>query len=325
MFQPVLHTIKRLTRLIIFHLQQYRNWFAWKWLPAVWGPVLGMSKLAVDYPDVSALWFLLTYLYIGLAGAWTLGCWLASDLLHSFNPDKWKPRLKKRATPRAWQKFKYLKFGGVVAILFASIVVGSIVRWIQAKDEIRKEQEIIAKQEAALQEELKQLKGRLLPANEPMPSHSCGQIGPNELAVFIGSNTFITHKFPQTILEISGKRILVVDKMTDGSISVSLDIRSRDGRIIARLHDGEFVINPQNYLDGIPRKDRSSLTVTDQNGMQVLDMRYINSQAIKINTVLKYPGMEPLRFDEGGTRWGGFTMGGACLRNIGGGFIAIDQ
>jgi hypothetical protein len=211
----------------------------------------------------------------------------------------------------------------LIILGFAAYAGG--VRWMQVQIWERKAQEEITKQEEALRQELKQLKGRLYPANEPMPSHRCGPIEPNDLVIFIGSHTFITHRFPQTILKIKGQKVLVVDKGADGSIIISLDVLSRDGRIIATLRDGEFIINPQNYLDAIPRKDRSSLTVTDQNGIQVLDVRYINDQAMKINTVLAYPDMEPLRFNEDGAIRGGLLIKGMCARNVGGAFISLDR
>jgi len=283
-----------------------------------------MLKLASDYTTAADLWFFLTYLYVGLATVWTLVFWVSTEWLQKKNPGRWKRPRNRRITPGDWRTFNGLKWGGIILVLAGALFVASIARWMQVQEWERKFQEATKKQEEALRQELQQLKGKLYPANDPMPNHRCGPIEPNDLVIFIGSNTFIAHKFPQTILEIKGKKILAVDKGVDGSVVVSLDVLSRDGRIIARLRDGEFIINPQNYLDAIPRKDRSSLTVTDQNGTQVLDMRYINSQAIKINTVLAYPDMEPLKFNEGGTTWGGLSIKNMCARNVGAALIGLD-
>lgn len=57
-----------------------------------------------------------------------------------------------------------------------------------------------------------------------------------------------------------------------------------------RLDEGGFIVNRNNYLE-MKRPNRSTLVVVDQYGTEVLNMRYINEKALKINGLLAYPGL----------------------------------
>ncbi|MBU6481161.1 MAG: hypothetical protein KGS09_11525, partial [Nitrospirae bacterium] len=80
-----------------------------------------------------------------------------------------------------------------------------------------------------------------------------------------------------------------MDKHQDGSLAMSVELRSNDGKIIVRVERGEFTINPNNYFKKY-RKDRSSLEVIDQNGKSILNLRFFNPRAMWINASL--PGVE---------------------------------
>lgn len=60
------------------------------------------------------------------------------------------------------------------------------------------------------QELAESLTEKLLPASDPMPNNPCtrGQIDPEDLLLFIGSNTFVTHTFPHTVLKINNDDIV---------------------------------------------------------------------------------------------------------------------
>lgn len=159
-----------------------RKLFDWKWFLLVCGPASTMIGFGLNNTlEQASLWFILAYFFSCLACVWTIISWLSSDFLRFKNPGIGNRAHRKRAKPIDWRNFYRIKWGGAGFILLVFLVGMMGVRWIQAKTEDIKAQEEIKKQQVALDEELKRSKGRLYPANEPMPSHRCGPIEPNEL------------------------------------------------------------------------------------------------------------------------------------------------
>jgi hypothetical protein len=149
-----------------------------------------------------------------------------------------------------------------------------------------------------------QLKGRLTPASDPTPPNMCAAPAKGEVIIFIGSNgnTAKVHKFPHVVLFLrSLGPVLSVDREKDESIDIIMDVRSTDGKIIARLNRDGFVVNQNNYLE-MKRPDEHSLIVVDQYGTEVLNVRYLNRQAIKLTGVVNYPGRGPINLDFIGPR-----------------------
>jgi hypothetical protein len=77
-----------------------------------------------------------------------------------------------------------------------------------------------------------------------------------------------------------------------------VDIRSSDGKIIARLDGNGFVVNEHNSL-AMKRVDLSSLIVEDEYGREVLNARYLNPHAFRLTGVLQYPGVGPIHIPLG--------------------------
>jgi len=226
--------------------------------------------------------FVMAYVLSVSGGIWTLGYYFYSDSRKKRANTVVKLRdaarkheaaqkvISKYNRARAWH---YCKEIGTYAGVF--LATGAFLFWLYLGQE---------------EYELSLLEGKLYPANEPTPSHSCGKIEDTEIIVFLGTNAAITKIFPHTILKIKGKERLMVNKEPDGSLAITLDVFSQDGRIVTRIEDGKFLINPNNALPN-KRKDASSLQVFDQYGTQVLNMQYLNRQAIWIDAVLHYPGI----------------------------------
>lgn len=293
-------------------LRLFPKIFKWKYFVVVWGSVLTLVGLAGDdWLDASRIWFAIAYLLGIMASVWTALTWLYSDLLKTKSPLYGNRARRRRATPADIQTYKRIKWGGVVAVGIGWLCFTAIVVAIQIKQEKKMAQAEQARQMSELQEELKQLNGRVYPASDPTPEHRCGQVGKDDLIVFAGSNVSISNKFPHTILRVKGKDVLTVDKGGDGSLLISFDVLDREGKVIAQLRDGKYTLGPQRILP-VPRKDRHSLTVIDEYGTEVLDLRYINPHTAMINAVLVYPDREPLRLNETGIRYGGFSMSGYC-------------
>ncbi|MGC2098710.1 MAG: hypothetical protein WA646_19400 [Candidatus Sulfotelmatobacter sp.] len=149
------------------------------------------------------------------------------------------------------------------------------------------------------QEELAQaLNGRLLPANEPTPANSCHQGSDTSVVVMLGNesqyNAALVDRFPHVVFKSRSGAMLSLDRQGD-SLVVNLDIKSADGKIIARLNQDGFSINRSNYFE--MKKDKSSLVVFDEYGAQVLRVRYLNPRAISIDGI-PVPG-HPLSLPRG--------------------------
>jgi hypothetical protein len=135
------------------------------------------------------------------------------------------------------------------------------------------------------------LNGSLIPGKEPTPKTSCGDIPAGGALLTLGSedqhNGSIVTKFPHIVL--ASRRngvdspVVTLDRDIKGTIFVLLDIRSRDGRIIARMDSDGFVVNRNAYLE--MKKDKNSLKITDEYGAEVLNVRYLNRSAISVSGV----------------------------------------
>lgn len=208
---------------------------------------LALAMLAfASTTEPTELWFALTYLFLFVSFIRWIYIYLHSN---SF----------KRLFGWAW---KLGCFIGIIGICVASIFV---VRLVQVGIELKKEE------------------GKLYPADDPIPKNGCSGIAKDTSSfLFMGSETAIINKFPKTLIRKLGNDILVLDKNKDGSLAISLDVRSKNGDIIVQMIRGEFTINQTNRFK-MERGDRSSLKVNDQKGNIALDVKYFNPRAIWIN------------------------------------------
>ena len=68
------------------------------------------------------------------------------------------------------------------------------------------------------------------------------------------------------------------------------------GGIVARLERNVFTAaNPAAHIG---RPDKSNLIVFDERGTKVLDVQFLNPQAVKITGILRYPGVDPIIISE---------------------------
>ena len=134
------------------------------------------------------------------------------------------------------------------------------------------------------------LTGKLVPASDPMPENQCSPLEKDQVMMFLGDKSaHAVTTFPHTILRIAGKDVVSIDRSLTGALTILLEIRGEDSRIIARLNKGGFVINRNNELQ-ITRPDKSSLIIEDQYGVEVLNVRYLNRQAFRLTAFLHYLG-----------------------------------
>jgi len=80
-----------------------------------------------------------------------------------------------------------------------------------------------------------------------------------------------------------------MDRNHSGAIAISADIYDADKKLIARLKNNQFVVNP-NKVSSMPlRPDQSTLIILDEQGREVLKARYLNAHAFKITGILTIP------------------------------------
>jgi hypothetical protein len=135
------------------------------------------------------------------------------------------------------------------------------------------------------------LNGKLVPANDPIPDTYCRSPLPsNSVLVMIGDesqhNASLVSRFPHTVYANEFGPVVSIDRSTDGSIAVLLDIRTSDKKLVARLNRDGFVVNRNNYLE--MKHDKSTLQIIDEYGDEVLYVRYNNGQTISVRGVLHY-------------------------------------
>jgi hypothetical protein len=156
-----------------------------------------------------------------------------------------------------------------------------------ANESLRKFGDVIQKEQDLFQheEELAEaLRGKLVPGNDPTPANNCPAPQAGEIVLMLGNegqhNAALVSQFPHVVL-LSNSRGPIVSLERDGNlIAVLLDMRSDDGKIIARLDSNGWVVNRNNVLSS--NKDTHSLEVLDEYGSEVLLIRYLNPQAISI-------------------------------------------
>lgn len=242
-----------------------------------------VSALAVAGWDLIQIHsFTLAYICFIAAAFCGVGLWLTSAFLR-----RWEPKQVAKASKRKFKKdpvgqaklarrnYWSLKYG-MLAVIF--VVLVAVLAWVYNRRE---------------EYELSLVYGILIPANDPLIHHSCGQVPQEALLIFLGGITSYTTEFPHTVIEVHGIPRLVLDRKPDNSVAISVDILDSDGKIIVELDENRFTVNPHNYFK-LVRKDRSSLSVFDDYKNEVLTVRYLNERAIWMNGILRYPGAPPI-------------------------------
>src|ERR1700733_7593142 len=144
--------------------------------------------------------------------------------------------------------------------------------------------------------------GFLSPADEASPDNACADplSGKRPLPpgmppplkggflLIVGGSAAYATDFPVNVIKINADNLVVLDSV-DGQIAVSAKRTSRDGRIVAELKRNQWFVNPNNYFRK-EHPDKHSLVVFDQEGVEVLNVRFINRTTIRLLGVLYYPG-----------------------------------
>lgn len=234
--------------------------------------------------------FVLGMLALTFAGVWGIAAWLVSEELEKRKPSR--PRKPKYTALQGYRQARVRYFFWKLSIP-AAIVFMLVLSGVFANN--KREKKI-----------LKELHGVLLPDHDPDLEGPCKPEG-NQLAIRIGSNSVTTDSFPLTVIKAGGIPVLTMDRLPDGRISTTLDVRDQDGKIIVRLDKEGFVVNPNNYLS-VRRPDKSSLEVIDQYGNEALKARYRNRRFFDITARINSNGRT--------IDLGNLMVSGTCVYNF---------
>jgi hypothetical protein len=190
----------------------------------------------------------------------------------------------------------------------------------QQQEQNREFSAILAKQQQLFerqQEFTEFLTGKLLPASDPMPSTSCAPnlLRPGDVLLLLGKSTFIADTFPHTILRVSNRNVLSIDRTTSGSFTLSVDVRGADNVEVFRLdRDGFRAASGVHML----RPDKSTILFEDAYGKELMRARFLNPSAFSLSGSL-----DNLNFT--GRRWPIVLSPNLCLVHRGLGVDVVIQ
>jgi hypothetical protein len=222
-----------------------------------------------------------TYACVIISGLWSLACWFGSDFL------KEKRKQLRRSDhvgfmPRPPES--KTRFALWLWIIPALIVVATVGLCLYVRSDQTKK-------------ELTENNGSLIPASEPTPDNACSHnptLKKDDYLVLLGKEAAFFRTFPHTVIAVHRTVPLLwftLDK--DGGIEVNADIHSPDMKLVAKLRQNHFDINP-NEIFKKERPDFSTLSITDAYGNSVLNVRFINPHTLSVTGVLFYPGVAPI-------------------------------
>jgi hypothetical protein len=140
-------------------------------------------------------------------------------------------------------------------------------------------------------------KGVLVPDNLPRPSTSCGNIPSDNTVIILGNSAIYgLIEYPYDIIRIAGESILSIDKRKN-KYFISAKTFSSDGRIVAKIENNEFIINPNNYFHK-KGTTKHRFVVYDQQDRKVTDIHLLNSKAIKVLGIFTPRNRYPIFIEE---------------------------
>jgi hypothetical protein len=170
----------------------------------------------------------------------------------------------------------------------------------------------------------------LIPANEPIPEmFGAGKpdeklglslrhvtVEKGEMVVFLGPFAVSTPQQSFTVLRLYDKDVLKIFKSKNG-ISVTADIWSPDGKIMADIVSNKFHVNINNTAYS-ERPDPHTLIVKDEKKVTVLSVRYLNPDTVKITGVFRGDGKYPVIISDDLMIYGPFHQGKSIALHLGG-------
>ena len=129
------------------------------------------------------------------------------------------------------------------------------------------------------------------------------------MALYLGNTVSVITAFPHVVFRVHGDDVLVIERDSSG-VLVSFQAFDDRGKIVVRLARNQFVA--VSLASHVERPSQSNLIVFDDQGTKVLDVQFLNPQAIKITGILRHPGAEPIVISEKYLGIGGAISPPAC-------------
>ena len=161
---------------------------------------------------------------------------------------------------------------------------------------------------------VKALKGLLLPGDEPDPPVACPNVPSNALKVFLGDSLASTTADELTVLKIKGIDVLSLRRTSNG-VAILAKVFSEDGKVVAQIVDNRLYVNPGNFLR-IDNPDSHSLAVYDLHQRQVLAIRYLNPQSVRVVGIFQLPERAPVVISENEFLVGTNRLLHVCLSEV---------
>lgn len=156
---------------------------------------------------------------------------------------------------------------GVFLFLFATVVYGSVVTYRRN-----------------YQRELDSNEGALIPAGDPPPLSTC-PVPPGVFTIYSGRGAFWTNERTQVVVGNEQYTLLSVGR-SDRGISVDALIYDEQQNLVARIVENKFIVGQTAFHR--ERPDRSTLIVEDRKGIEVLNVRLANQNAVVVRTAVLY-------------------------------------
>lgn len=122
--------------------------------------------------------------------------------------------------------------------------------------------------------------GRIYPDSIDVSDAACAP--KDSVLLFAGSNNIQLTQFPYLFLIIDGDPIIVVDKQSDGALTIKYLLLNDDNeQNLARIDDSEFWINPSIQRFMVPRRDR--LVIADHSGHPALNLAFLNPTHLSLS------------------------------------------
>jgi hypothetical protein len=136
--------------------------------------------------------------------------------------------------------------------------------------------------EARLEKFLSANPADIVADTKPSPIGACPNRGDNKAVnLFLGATAFGNSRLPFVALKIGGKKIIDLDTDEHNNLYVTLDIRAADGTLLTRVIKNKITIN-KSFTFQMERDDVHSFVVFDSKGYEVLNISYLNRNAIQI-------------------------------------------
>jgi len=164
-----------------------------------------------------------------------------------------------------------------------------------------------------LARELKEQVAPLVASALASPVSSNCPIPSGAVALYLGNRVSVINKFPHVVFRARGEDVFVIERDASGLL-VSLRVFDDRGNIVARLARNQFAA--MNSASHVKRPSPSSLSVFDDRDAKVLDVQFLNPQAIKITGFLRYPGVDPIVITEKYLGRGGAIAPPACTTGV---------